>query len=161
MPGKRRLLSGSSTIPADPTKSAKCMKAPPPWIGWHRSRRGARPLVLQLPNGVESDFVGVLDLVGFKAIKWREETLGAQFDIVEVPPEMVAEAKTFRARLVEAAVEQDDAALEAYLGGEEPSEQTLKHCIRKGTIGGAFIPGLCGSALKNKGGHPLLEAVVA
>src|ERR1700758_1937812 len=74
-------------------------------------RLGARPMVLQLPIGVESDFVGVLDLVGFRAIKWREETLGAQFDIVEVPPEMVEEAKAFRTRLVEAAVEADGAAL--------------------------------------------------
>src|SRR5262247_407523 len=84
-------------------------------------RLGAKPLVLQLPIGVESDFVGVVDLVGFRAIKWREETLGAQFDIVEVPPEMVAEATAFRSRLVETAVEQDDATLEAYLGGEEPN----------------------------------------
>ena len=95
-----------------------------------------------------------------RAIKWREETLGAQFDIVDVPPEMVAEAKAFRAKLVEAAVEQDDAALEAYLGGEEPDEETLKRCIRKGTIGGAFVPVLCGSAFKNKGVQPLLDAVV-
>ena len=123
-------------------------------------RLGARPLVLQLPIGVESDFVGVLDLVGFRAIKWREETLGAQFDIVDVPPEMAAAAKAFRAKLVEAAVEQDDAALEAYLGGEEPDEGTLKRCIRKGTLGGAFVPVLCGSAFKNKGVQPLLDAVV-
>src|SRR5208283_5672063 len=81
--------------------------------------------------------------------------------IVEIPPEMEAEARTFRARLVEAAVEQDDAALEAYLGGEEPSEETIKRCIRKGTIGGAFVPVLCGSAFKNKGVQPLLDAVVA
>src|SRR5260370_10231888 len=73
---------------------------------------------------------------------------------------MAAEAKAFRERLVEAAVEQDDAALEAYLGGEEPSEETLKRCIRKGTIGGAFVPVLCGSAFKNKGVQPLLDAVV-
>jgi elongation factor G len=123
-------------------------------------RLGARPLVLQLPIGVESDFVGVVDLVGFRAIKWRDETLGAQFDIVEVPPEMIEEAKIARTRLVEAAVEQDDAALEAYLGGEEPSEEVLKHCIRRGTIGAAFVPVLCGSAFKNKGVQPLLDAVV-
>src|SRR6266404_5624947 len=123
-------------------------------------RLGARPLVLQLPIGVESDFVGVVDLVAFRAIKWREETLGAQFDIVDVPPEMEAEAKTFRAKLVELAVERDDAALEAYLGGEEPSAEVLKQCVRKGTIGGAFVPILCGSAFKNKGVQPLLDAVV-
>src|SRR5207253_185563 len=99
-------------------------------------RLGAKPLVLQLPIGAESDFVGVVDLVGFRAIKWREETLGAQFDIVEVPLEMAAASKAFRANLVEAAVEQDDAALEAYLGGDEPSEETLRRCIRQGTIHG-------------------------
>src|SRR5208282_5057459 len=103
-------------------------------------RLGAQPLVLQLPIGVESDFVGVLDLVGLRAIRWREETLGAQFDIGDVPPNMAADAKAFRAKLVETAVEQDDAALEAYLGGEEPSEETLKRCIRKGTIRAAFVP---------------------
>jgi elongation factor G len=123
-------------------------------------RLGAKPLVLQLPIGVESDFVGIVDLVGFRAVKWRDETLGAEFDIVEVPPEMAEEAKAFRTRLVEAAVEQDDAALEAYLGGEEPSEDVLKRCIRKGTVGGVFVPVLCGSAFKNKGVQPLLDAVV-
>ncbi len=124
-------------------------------------RLGARPLVVQLPLGVESDFVGVVDLVGMRAIKWREETLGAQFDIVEIPPEMMAEAKVFRSRLVEAAVEQDDAALEAYLAGEEPDESTLQRCIRSGTISAGFVPVLCGSAFKNKGVQPLLDAVVA
>ena len=123
-------------------------------------RLGAQPLVLQLPIGVESDFVGVLDLVGLRAIRWREETLGAQFDIGDVPPNMAADAKAFRAKLVETAVEQDDAALEAYLGGEEPSEETLKRCIRKGTIRAAFVPVLCGSAFKNKGVQPLLDSVV-
>src|SRR5205085_5899654 len=123
-------------------------------------RLGAKPLVLQLPIGVESDFVGIVDLVGFRAIKWRDETLGAEFDIVDVPADMIEEAKTARTGLVEAAVEQDDAALEAYLGGEEPSEGVLKHCIRKGTIGGAFVPVLCGSAFKNKGVQPLLDAVI-
>src|ERR1700731_820442 len=73
-------------------------------------RLGAKPVVLQLPIGVESDFVGIIDLVGFRAIKWRDETLGAEFDIVEVPSDMVEEAKASRQRLVEAAVEQDDAA---------------------------------------------------
>ena len=132
----------------------------PRCIAMMADRLGARPLVLQLPIGVESDFVGVVDLVAFHAIIWREETLGAQFDIVEVPPEMEAEAKAFRAKLVEAAVEQDDTALEAYLGGDEPSQEVLKQCIRKGTIGGAFVPILCGSAFKNKGVQPLLDAVV-
>src|SRR5690348_5794864 len=123
-------------------------------------RLGAKPLVLQLPIGVESDFVGIVDLVGFRAIKWRDETLGAEFDIVDVPADIIEEAKAARTGLVEAAVEQDDAALEAYLGGEEPNEAVLKRCIRKGTVGGVFVPVLCGSAFKNKGVQPLLDAVV-
>src|SRR5579884_2883132 len=133
----------------------------PRCVGMIKDRLGATPAVLQLPIGVESDFVGVLDLVAMKAIKWRDETLGAQFDVVDVPADMKEEAERRRAVLVELAVEQDDAALEAYLGGEEPSEETLKTCIRKGTISGAFVPVLCGSAFKNKGVQPLLDAVVA
>src|SRR5437588_1227567 len=126
-----------------------------------KDRLGAVPIVLQLPIGSESDFVGVLDLVAMRAIKWRDETLGAEFDIVDVPEDMQAEAQAARHQLVELAVEQDDAALEAYLGGEEPDEATLKRCIRKGTIAGTFVPVLCGSAFKNKGVQPLLDAVVA
>jgi elongation factor G len=133
----------------------------PRCVGMIADRLGARPLVVQLPLGVESDFVGVIDLVGMRAIKWREETLGAQFDIVEIPAEVMAEAKVFRSRLVEAAVEQDDAALEGYLAGEEPDEETLQRCIRSGTISAGFVPVLCGSAFKNKGVQPLLDAVVA
>ncbi len=124
-------------------------------------RLGARPLVLQLPIGVESDFVGVVDLVAMRAIVWRDEALGAQFDITEIPANMLAQARDFHSRLVETAVEQDDEVLEAYLGGEEPDAASLQHCIRKGTIGGAFVPVLCGSAFKNKGVQPLLDAVVA
>jgi elongation factor G len=123
-------------------------------------RLGANPAVLQLPIGVEADFVGLLDLVRMKALKWRDETLGAEFDEVDIPADMMAEAQTYRAKLVEQAVEQDDVALEAYLGGEEPDEATLKLCIRKGTIAGKLIPVLCGSAFKNKGVQPLLDAVV-
>jgi elongation factor G len=123
-------------------------------------RLGANPAVLQLPIGVEADFLGVLDLVRMKALKWRDETLGAEFEEVDIPPEMAAEAQSYRAKLVEQAVEQDDDVLEAYLGGEEPDEATLKRCIRKGTIAGTLIPVLCGSAFKNKGVQPLLDAVV-
>ncbi|HZU90901.1 MAG TPA: elongation factor G, partial [Stellaceae bacterium] len=124
-------------------------------------RLGAHPLVLQLPIGVESDFVGIVDLVAMKAVKWRDETLGAQFDITDIPAELESEAKSFRAKLIETAVEQDDSALEAYLGGEEPSAEVLQRCIRKGTIAGAFVPVLCGAAFKNKGVQPLLDAIVA
>jgi elongation factor G len=123
-------------------------------------RLGANPAVLQLPIGVETDFVGIVDLVQMKALKWHDETLGAEFDVVDIPADMLAEAQTYRAKLVEQAVEQDDDALEAYLGGEEPDEATLKRCIRKGTIAGTLIPILCGSAFKNKGVQPLLDAVV-
>jgi elongation factor G len=125
-----------------------------------KERLGAVAAVTQLPIGVESDFVGVVDIVLMKAIKWHDETLGAQFDIVDIPAEMQAEADAARHELVELAVEQDDDALEAYLGGEEPDADTLKKCIRKGTVAGAFVPVLCGSAFKNKGVQPLLDAVV-
>jgi elongation factor G len=123
-------------------------------------RLGARPLVTQLPIGVEADFVGLIDLIKMKSIIWKDETLGAEFVVGEIPAEMKAEADKFRERLVELAVETDDAAMEAYLEGNMPDEATLIRCIRKGTIGGNFVPVLCGSAFKNKGVQPLLDAVV-
>jgi elongation factor G len=123
-------------------------------------RLGAVPLVIQLPIGVESDFVGLVDLVKMKAIKWKDEALGAEFQESEIPAEMAEQAAEYRAKLVDLAVEQDDVALEAYLGGQEPDEETLKRCIRKGTVGFKFVPVLCGSAFKNKGVQPLLDAVV-
>jgi elongation factor G len=123
-------------------------------------RLGAVPLVVQLPIGVESDFKGIVDLVQMKAIIWQEETLGAKFDVADIPADMAKQAAEARHTLVELAVEQDDAALEAYLAGQEPDEETLKRCIRKGTINFVFVPVLCGSAFKNKGVQPLLDAVV-
>jgi elongation factor G len=123
-------------------------------------RLGANAAVTQLPIGTEADFVGLVDLVKMKALKWRDETLGAEFDVTDIPADMLAEAQEYRAKLVEQAVEQDDDALEAYLGGEEPDEATLNRCIRKGTISGKLVPVLCGSAFKNKGVQPLLDAVV-
>jgi elongation factor G len=125
-------------------------------------RLGARPLVLQLPIGVESDFVGVVDLIRMQAIVWKDETLGAEFEYRDIPAEMKAQADEFRAKLVEAAVEFDDVALEAYLEGTEPDLDTLKACIRKGTCAasGGFVPVMCGSAFKNKGVQPLLDAIV-
>jgi elongation factor G len=123
-------------------------------------RLGANPIVLQLPVGAEADFTGIVDLIANNAVIWRDETLGAEFDIAEIPADLKAEAETYRHRLVELAVEQDDTALEAYLGGEEPDAETLKRCIRKGTIAGTFVPVLCGSAFKNKGVQPLLDGVV-
>jgi elongation factor G len=123
-------------------------------------RLGAVPLVVQLPIGVESEFKGIVDLVEMKAIIWQDETLGAKFDIAEIPADMAEVAKAARHTMLELAVEQDDAALEAYLGGQEPDTATLQRCIRKGTINFVFVPVLCGSAFKNKGVQPLLDAVV-
>jgi elongation factor G len=123
-------------------------------------RLGATPLVTQLPIGVESDFAGVVDLIEMKAIIWQDETLGAKFDTVEIPANMKAQADEWHAKLVETAVEQDDELLEAYLAGTAPSPEGLRRCIRKGTISYAFVPVLCGSAFKNKGVQPLLDAVV-
>jgi elongation factor G len=123
-------------------------------------RLGAVPLVVQLPIGSESDFKGIVDLVQMKAVVWKEETLGAKFDITDIPADMAKQAAEARHQLVELAVEQDDAALEAYLAGQEPDMETLKRCIRKGTINFVFVPVLCGSAFKNKGVQPLLDAVV-
>ncbi len=125
-----------------------------------KDRLGAVPLVTQLPMGAESDFVGIIDLVTMQAIKWQDETLGAKFDVTDIPEEYLAAAQEHHAQLVELAVEQDDKVLEAYLGGEEPDPATLRRCIRKGTISYAFVPVLCGSAFKNKGVQPLLDAVI-
>ncbi|MFN7611977.1 MAG: elongation factor G [Alphaproteobacteria bacterium] len=123
-------------------------------------RLGARPLVLQLPLGAEDEYKGVIDLVRMKAIVWRDEALGAKFDVVEIPADYAAKAKEYREKLVETAVEQYDVLLEKYLAGEGPNEADLKRCIRKGAVGFVFVPILCGSAFKNKGVQPLLDAVV-
>ena len=123
-------------------------------------RLGARPLVLQLPLGAEDEYKGIIDLVKMQAVVWKDESLGAKFDYVEIPADYAAKAKEYREKLVETAVEQDDVLLEKYLGGEEPSEADLKRCIRKGTVSFAFVPVICGSAFKNKGVQPLLDAVV-
>tara|TARA_R110002050_G_scaffold118195_3_gene235469 strand:+ start:12740 stop:14818 length:2079 start_codon:yes stop_codon:yes gene_type:complete len=125
-----------------------------------KDRLGAKPLLLQLPIGSESDFVGVVDLVKMKAIRWLEESLGAKFVEEDIPADLKDRANDYRAQLVESAVEMDDAAMEAYLSGDEPSVETLKKCIRKGVIAGGFVPVLCGTAFKNKGVQPLLDAVV-
>ncbi|MDA1308959.1 MAG: elongation factor G [Proteobacteria bacterium] len=123
-------------------------------------RLGAVPLVTQLPMGSEADFIGLVDLISMKSMRWLDESLGAKFEIEDIPAEMMDQAVEYRATLVELAVERDEAALEAYLDGEEPSEETLVKCIRIGTLEGAFVPVLCGSAFKNKGVQPLLDAVV-
>jgi len=123
-------------------------------------RLGATPLVLQLPIGVEDKFIGLVDLVRMKGIVWKDESLGAEFSVVEIPADMEVEAMSYREKLVEAAVELDDTAMEAYLEGNEPDEATLRACIRKGVMAGAFVPIILGSAFKNKGVQPLLDAVV-
>ncbi|MFP6699623.1 MAG: elongation factor G [Alphaproteobacteria bacterium] len=123
-------------------------------------RLGTAPLVLQLPVGSESEFAGVIDLLNDRAIIWQNENLGAEFDYVDIPDDMKDEAADYRSRLIETAVEQDDDALEAYLDGTEPDAETLQRCIRKGTLNADFVPVLCGSAFKNKGVQPLLDAVV-
>ena len=123
-------------------------------------RLGAIPLVTQLPIGSESDFVGLVDLIKMKAVRWLDESLGAKFEIEDIPADMAEQAAEYRATLVDLAVEQDETALEAFLEGEEVSEETLRKCIRIGTLAEAFVPVLCGSAFKNKGVQPLLDAVV-
>ena len=125
-----------------------------------RDRLGAIALVVQLPIGSESEYKGLIDLVKNKAVIWRDETLGAEFDYVDIPADLVDAAATARLEMLELAVEQDEEALELYLDGNEPDEETLKRCIRKGTIAGAFVPVLNGTAFKNKGVQPLLDAVV-
>ncbi|MGN7437838.1 MAG: elongation factor G [Alcanivorax sp.] len=123
-------------------------------------RLGAVPCVIQLPIGAESDYAGHIDLVRMKAIVWDGEQLGATFSEQEIPADLADKAAEYREKLVELAVEQDDDAMEAYLEGNEPDEKTLKACIRKGTIGNVFVPVMCGTAFKNKGVQPMLDAVV-
>jgi elongation factor G len=125
-----------------------------------KDRLGAVPVVLQLPIGAESNFVGVVDLIRMRSITWKDETLGAEYVAGDIPAELKAKAAEYRAKLIETVVEMDDAALEKYLGGEEPDEKTLTACIRKGTVTSKFYPVLCGAAFKNKGVQPLLDAVV-
>ncbi len=123
-------------------------------------RLGTKPMVITWPIGVEADFKGIVDLVQMKAVIWRDEQLGAKFDIVEIPTELKDKANELHTHLVEMAVEQDEKLLEAYLDGKMPSVDDLKRCIRKGTTSFQFVPVLCGSAFKNKGVQPLLDAVV-
>jgi elongation factor G len=123
-------------------------------------RLGARPVAIQLPIGAESQFKGLVDLVRMVGVVWDEETLGAKYHDVEIPADLAELAKEYREKLVEAAVELDDDVMAAYLEGKEPDVETLKRLIRKATITGAFFPVLCGSAFKNKGVQPLLDAVV-
>ena len=125
-----------------------------------RERLGARPLVMALPVGEESNLAGIVDVLKQKAIIWHSEDLGASFEEQEIPADLKEKAEQYYNELVEVAVEMDDAAMEAYLEGNMPDMETLKKCIRKGTIEQKFVPVYCGSAFKNKGVQPLLDAVV-
>ena len=123
-------------------------------------RLGANPLVLQLPLGAESDFKGVIDLIEMKAIVWQEETLGAKFTHEDIPEDYREKAESYRDKLIETVVEMDDNIMESYLEGTQPTTETVKKLIRTGTIDSKFVPVLCGSAFKNKGVQPMLDAVV-
>ena len=125
-----------------------------------RDRLGARPLIMTLPIGIEDDFKGVIDLLTREAWIWDESGDPTQYQIEEVPEDMKAKVEEYREQLIETALEADDDLLEKYLDGEEPSVEDLKRCVRDGTIELDFFPTFCGSAFKNKGVQPLLNAVV-
>jgi elongation factor G len=125
-----------------------------------KDRLGSKPLVMQIPVGIESSFKGVVDLVKMKAVLWKEEKLGAEFEYAEIPNESQEQAKKYRKELMETAVEQDEKLMDDYLNGKEISESDLISCIRKGGLKFDFVPVLTGSAFKNKGVQPLLDAVV-
>ena len=125
-----------------------------------RDRLGAKAVPIQFPIGAESNLKGLVDLVRMKAVVWDNDGLGANFRDEDIPADLKDKAEAARNYMIENAVELDDDAMEAYLGGEEPSEETIKKCIRKAVLTGAFYPILCGSAFKNKGVQPLLDAVV-
>ncbi|MDA0782758.1 MAG: elongation factor G [Rickettsiales bacterium] len=129
-------------------------------VGMIKDRLGANPLVLQIPVGTEDKLKGIIDLVKMKAAIWEDESLGANYKYVDIPSDLQAQAEEYRDKLLETASEADDALMEKYLGGEEVSEKELKAAIRKGTLDGVFVPVVCGSAFKNKGVQPLLDAVV-
>ena len=125
-----------------------------------KDRLGSTPLVMQLPIGSESNYEGLIDLVQMKEIIWKEESLGAEFEYREIRDDLKAEAEKYRSELIESAVEQDDEVMEQYLEGNEPDVDTIKKCIRKGVLDQSFVPVLNGTAFKNKGVQPLLDAVV-
>jgi elongation factor G len=125
-----------------------------------RDRLGVKAVPIQLPIGSETTFKGIIDLVRMKAVIWESEGLGANYHDEEIPADLKTAADEARHFMVENSVELDDEAMEAYLNGDEPSAEVLHKCIRKAVLTGAFYPVLCGSAFKNKGVQPLLDAVV-
>lgn len=124
-----------------------------------RDRLGANPLLIQLPWGAEDDFVGVIDLLRMKAIVWQEETLGAEFQEVSIPDELMEEATRYREALIEKLAEQDDAIMEKYLSEEPIGVEDLKQAIRGASVALKGVPVFCGAALRNKGIQPLLDAI--
>ena len=125
-----------------------------------RQRLGAKPVPIQLPIGAEAGFKGIIDLVRMKAVVWEEESLGAKYNDTEIPAGLLEAAKAARQEMIEACVELDDQATDDYLNGKEIANETIKKLLRKAVVTGAFFPVLCGSAFKNKGVQPLLDAVV-
>jgi len=125
-----------------------------------KTRLGAKPIPIQLPIGAEQDFKGLIDLVRMKAVIWEEESLGAKYHDADIPADLKDKAVAARQEMIEACVELDEKAMEDYLEGKEISEETIKRLLRKAVVVGAFFPVLCGSAFKNKGVQPLLDAVV-
>ena len=125
-----------------------------------RDRLGAKPLVLQVPIGIEASLTGVVDLVKMKAQVWKNEALGAEWEYKDIPEELKEISQKYRTELVEMAVEQDEKLMESYLNGDEIEEEDLIKCIRKGTLNFSFVPITTGSAFKNKGVQPLLDAVI-
>jgi len=125
-----------------------------------KDRLGVKPLVMQIPVGIEDSLKGVVDLIKMKAVIWKDEKLGAEFEYVEIPANLKTQAEKYRKELLETAVEQDEKLMDAYLNGKKISESDLISCIRKGCIKFDFVPVLTGAAFKNKGVQPLLDAVV-
>ncbi|MEL6766335.1 MAG: translation factor GTPase family protein, partial [Pseudomonadota bacterium] len=125
-----------------------------------KDRTGAVPLPIQCPIGAETELEGMIDLITMKEWVWKGEDLGASWVIQDIRPELADKAAEMRAEMIEIAVEQDDEVMEKYLEGEEPDEETLLQLIRKGTLNLSFCPMLCGSAFKNKGVQPMLNAVI-
>jgi elongation factor G len=125
-----------------------------------KDRLGANAVVLNFPIGHESEFTGIVDVLRNHSVVWLEETLGAKFEVRPVPEHLQEQASEYRTKLIEAVAELDDVVLEAYLSGEEPDDATLVRLLRQGTVTGKVVPVLCGSAFKNKGVQPLLDAVV-
>jgi len=125
-----------------------------------KKRLGATPVVMQLPIGAESEFAGVVDLIEMKALVWTSEALGAEWNVVDIPDDLKDKAAEYREKMIETIVDVDEAAMEAYLDGVMPDNDKIRELVRRGTIDVTFYPVFCGSAFKNKGVQPLLDAVV-